>query len=204
MAHASFDERLSLVGLLIARLNVQFRKVTRQEKLLGLLYEKLKDSGEALKGPWREEPQVYLEDLVFRMGEERRKLREAELLTREEAHLREEAERMLGEVLQQIRLEHGQEGDQVYSKIQQWFSQCNDDLDMLDEHTGAMLEHAFDFTEAAFGNGQEMVIFVTELNTGGDSVRFLGNYSCERYYQYNEQLLYQEKNRKIQERISRL
>ena len=43
----------------------------------------------------------------------------------------------------------------------------------LTEHTLAALEHAFDFMEAAFGDSQEMVSFVTELNTNYYSIQFL-------------------------------
>ena len=55
---------------------------------------------------------------------------------------------------------------------------------------GERLEHAFDFMEAAFGGSQEMVLFVTELNTGFYSIEFLQEYDCERYYQYNKNLLF--------------
>lgn len=51
------------------------------------------------------------------------------------------------------------------------------------------LEHAFDFMEAAFGRGQEMVVFVTELTMLPDFVRFLSEHSCERYMIYNQELL---------------
>jgi len=44
--------------------------------------------------------------------------------------------------------------------------------------------------EAAFGGSQEMVLFVTELNTGFYSIEFLQEYDCERYYQYNKNLLF--------------
>ena len=60
------------------------------------------------------------------------------------------------------------------------------------EDCGSCLEHAFDFMEAAFGDSQEMVIFVTELNTNEYCVRFLQDYDCERYYQYNKRLLFDE------------
>ena len=46
--------------------------------------------------------------------------------------------------------------------------------------------------ETAFGNGQEMVIFVTLLNTGIYSIEFLKEYECERYYHYNKELLFDE------------
>ena len=44
--------------------------------------------------------------------------------------------------------------------------------------------------EAAFGGSQEMVLFVTELNAGFYSIEFLQEYDCERYYQYNKNLLF--------------
>ena len=34
------------------------------------------------------------------------------------------------------------------------------------------LEYAFDFMESAFGGGQELVIFITELNTSWQAVSF--------------------------------
>ena len=51
--------------------------------------------------------------------------------------------------------------------------------------------------EAAFAGSQEMVLFVTELNTGFYSVRFLQEYDCERYYRYNKELLFSEEEREI-------
>ena len=74
---------------------------------------------------------------------------------------------------------------------------------MVDE-AGQRLEYAFDFVEYAFGNSQEMTAFVTELNTNSYSIQFLQNYECERYYQYNKNLLFDEKRRNILNRIENL
>lgn len=67
-----------------------------------------------------------------------------------------------------------------------------------------MLEHAFDFIEAAFGSGQETVIFVTNLNTDYYCIRFLQQYDCERYYRYNKELLFEERSRSIETRLKEL
>ena len=64
---------------------------------------------------------------------------------------------------------------------------------------GERLEHAFDFMEAAFANGQELVIFVTGLNTGEASVEFLKEYNCERYYRYNKELLFDNQENEMKE-----
>ena len=58
--------------------------------------------------------------------------------------------------------------------------------------------------EAAFGKSQEMVLFVTELNANYYSVQFLGTYECERYYYYNQSLLFEEGSRAIEAKLDEL
>ena len=43
--------------------------------------------------------------------------------------------------------------------------------------------------ENAFPEGQEMVVFVTELTMGGDSMAFLQDNPCEIYQKYNQQFM---------------
>ena len=43
---------------------------------------------------------------------------------------------------------------------------------------------------------------MTELNANVYSVKFLQEYECERYYRYNKQLLFEEANRDLLERIN--
>ena len=51
------------------------------------------------------------------------------------------------------------------------------------------LEHAFDFMEDAFGSGEEMVVFVTELTVSGETAAFLSENECEKYDRYHRELL---------------
>ena len=48
------------------------------------------------------------------------------------------------------------------------------------------LDNAFAFLEEAFGAGQEMVIFITELTANYYSVKFISENGCEKYYSYNK------------------
>ncbi len=64
-----------------------------------------------------------------------------------------------------------------------------------------IVEYVFDFLEGAFGNSQEMVMFITELNSNPYSISFLQDCECERYYRYNKELLFDEKRRKLLERM---
>ena len=81
--------------------------------------------------------------------------------------------------------------------------EASDGYEAEKEENGARLEHAFDFMEAAFGRGQQMVIFVTELNTSQGALEFLNEYDCERYYQYNKELLFDAQEQEIKSRIEK-
>jgi hypothetical protein len=87
--------------------------------------------------------------------------------------------------------------EEVWEKVSEIFDAENEAYEVLFELCGGRLEHAFDFMEAAFGSGQEMVVFVTGLNTGFYSVDFLQEYECQRYYQYNKMLLFDDREREI-------
>ena len=49
-----------------------------------------------------------------------------------------------------------------------------------------------------------MAVFITELNTNYYSIKFLQEYECQRYYQYNERLLFNRREDEIKERIDHL
>ena len=74
----------------------------------------------------------------------------------------------------------------------------------MQESGSAVLEHAFDFLETAFGDSQEMVIFLTGLNMSEAAVAFLQTTDCERYERYNKRLLFNESDREIRDEIARL
>lgn len=63
------------------------------------------------------------------------------------------------------------------------------------------LECAFDFCETAFGEGQELVVFVTELTVNRYSAWFIGENGCDRYYKYNKGLLFRERQKGILEEM---
>ena len=69
------------------------------------------------------------------------------------------------------------------------------------ERTGRALDNAFYFMEDAFGDSQEMVSFVTELNTNYYSIQFLKENDCDMYYKYNKRLLVDEQREKLLERM---
>ena len=93
------------------------------------------------------------------------------------------------------------DGPAAWEQVRARFGQASDRYEERRICRGEMLENAFDFLESAFGDSQEMVIFVTELNTNEYCVRFLQEYECERYYQYNKRLLFDDEEQRLRARI---
>ena len=109
-----------------------------------------------------------------------------------DAYTREEAkrEKLLLEKLKAVQQEVTKDSAQrCFEAAKAGFDRQREVLVQTEEAAGAALEHAFDFMEQAFENGEEMVVFVTELTITSESARFLSEHTCERYLTYNKQLL---------------
>ena len=59
------------------------------------------------------------------------------------------------------------------------------------------LSNLFSFCEAVFGNGQEILILVTELTANYYSAHFISRYGCKEYFEHNKELLFYERQKEI-------
>ena len=226
VAKASFDERLSVTGLLLSKLTDGFKALFAENQVMELLMGQLKayrqeleradDGGMESAGQepvgqepaalgGRPQPSEILQQLAEDMEKERLRGKKNGLLGRQEERMGRRCAAILEDYAQQMRDEAVKGAAAGKDEAWQWvrgrFMGRSDDYEAWKEDLGRKLEHAFNFMEASFGNGQEMVIFVTELNTSAASVWFLEQYECERYYRYNKELLFDEQEQAIRERI---
>lgn len=205
LERAPFDERLSVMSLLLAGLNSGFKEMSEKGKRLERLqriFRRLKPKGtqgggEDAYGAEYASAAEYLEGLTAGMQAERKYKFESKLLSRAEDHLYQDVMRILEQTVQEIKADHCQTEEEVWEKVSYVFEKENEAYEGMFELWGQRLEHVFDFMEAAFGSGQEMVVFVTGLNTGFYSVEFLQEYNCSRYYQYNKMLLFDDREKEI-------
>ena len=109
--------------------------------------------------------------------------------------------RTLEKILQEMKMLSVQDADACFAKAKVFFTQENEQYEKMHQEAEQRIEYAFDFMEGAFGNSQEMVMFITELNSNAGSVAFLQESECERYYQYNKELLFDDKRKKLLEKI---
>ena len=145
--------------------------------------------------------QEKLESLLSGVAVERDYKKEAKLLNRAEDRRYQKLIRILEKYLQTLKTEHLVREGEVWQRLKVLFGEESDRYETAFNLAGKMLEHGFDFMEAAFGDSQEMVVFITGLNTSYASVHYLQNYSCERYFQYNKKLLFDSHEQEILSKI---
>ncbi len=194
---ASFDEKLSVVNLLLSGLQVEFQKVARGKALTDQWFVFLKQYRQRLLEQTAEngvENGISLYEEMLREWEaQEEKEKTSGFVTREQEkvmltlgrHIRQgkpQLEKLLGETGEKVSM-------LLFDLAREPFSKVVEELERTEAATGLALEHAFDFMEHATLTGQEMVVFVTELAMGSASAMYLAEKPCERYHKYNQELL---------------
>ena len=186
LQYAAFDERLSVVNMLIGRLGTCFKEYFLKDRFVTILYDYLK--------LYKSNLQIDL--VVCEAREKYEKLRKEEQMTKQEDHVRKQVLDTL-ESYEQLTKEEHLDGEAAFERVKELFGNEVAGREELTEHTLAALEYAFEFMEDAFGDSQEMVSFVTELNTNYYSIQFLKENDCDKYYQYNKKLLFDKQQEEI-------
>lgn len=200
--HASFDERLSVVSLILSRLTENFRKVYRSEMQTKMLFDCLKSYKSGLD--YAENGVAFFSTVLQDTIENFDTKRKAELLNREEEYAFRKTVEQLENYEQRLKKEEVPDKEACFEKIREYFAEDKSVYTDACDKAGQMLEYAFDFMELLFGESQEMVVFMTELNANLYSVQFLKEYDCPRYYQYNKNLLFDEREKNLLQRIEQL
>ena len=190
LKYAPFDERLSVVGILLGKLGELFLAYAVADRYVSLLYDYLLQIKEG----------VSLAAVCDAAQKEYDRLRKAEQLGKREDEIYRKAVGQLESYRQMAREEHLPE-DEIFSRVKEEFKKETRMREDKAKQAGRALDFAFDFMEDAFGDGQEMVAFVTELNTNYYSIQYLKEYDCDKYYRYNKRLLFDEQHEDIMGRL---
>ena len=187
--NASLDEHLSLVGLLNGKLSQLFTECYLMDSYVTKLYEYMVYYRDNLAD-------ISLKAICRKAENDLESARRSELLTGNE----EKALLRVNAFLEKIWLELGsltQEEQNLYEKVKEAFSKEADGLEEKTEAAAQTLQNVFDFMEAAFGDSQEMVAFITELNANFYSIWFIRENGSDQYYRHNKGLLFDNRQKLI-------
>lgn len=200
---APFDERLSVIGLMLSKLYDKFQLALWQDAYVTELYDALKQVKENL---FEQE-----ENNVIQVLQRTYKNREKQWLRLKVGNLLEKQEEQLkGNVL--LALEgyiHELQGkvvdaDAAFAYMKEQFEKETAERANRIEAASRALENGFLLMEEAFMNSQEMVIFITELTTNYYAGKYISEYGCEKYYKYNKEILLSNKRNELRKEIDTL
>ena len=190
---APFDEKWSLLSLLNAALQEAFRTYAKEKSLHAMLFAFLKDV--KVKNAEEQVGNKIEEEI----RNERKRLsgwREARILSSEEEGLHLSYIRGLENFSRTLKEEGG---GAEFSFLKAKFQKMEEERQEKIDEAGKMLSNALRFLGETFGEGQEMILFLTELVKSRYALLFLSDIGNDTYNQYNQYLLLKDKQKSLQE-----
>mgnify|MGYP004711999413 FL=1 len=187
--NASLDEHLSLVGLLNGKLSQLFTECYLMDSYVTKLYKYMVYYRDNLAD-------ISLKVICQKAADDLESARKSELLTANEENTLLRVNAFLEKIW--LELEGLTQSEQdIYEKAKEAFSAEADSLEEQTEAVAQTLQNVFDFMEAAFGDSQEMVAFITELNANFYSIWFIRENGSDQYYRHNKGLLFDDRQKLI-------
>ena len=198
---AAFDERLSLLGMLLDKVQGEMREAMRFADCLKELRMPLK----ALAGCAETEKLLEMLQMQGRAREKLLKsMQTAGAISDGDVYKNKFMIRFLAEAEKEVRVGDIADGAGAYAWIREKFGREAASLKEQTERIGGRLHHLFAFAERAFAAGSEMLILVTELTVHDDSARFIASFGCPDYQRHNEELMLSERQNRFMEEIGEL
>ena len=185
---ATFDERLSLMGMLLDRVNGLMREVVETSDYLKSLMAPLK-AVKVAKDPF---------DMLQIQIDARKKLMKNLKSANSLSDRDKKSSRKVIAFLEEMK------NAPEFESIKNAFDKQVEDMKGQVKVVHKRLHNLFGFIISAFGEEKELLVLVTELTAGNVSSRFISMFGCEEYTSYSKSLMISERQNDIREAIAKL
>lgn len=182
---AKFDERLSLISLILSSLEDQISETMRFEEGMKNVIADVK----AMNAP-------YAESFAQRAEYWQKQSMETDT----EAHV----ERALSTMRLERQIGSALKESDDRETLKKELRILLDSFKQMNEKAQSSLRNVFGFMEKAFGQSQEILILVSELTIRPDLAGYIYAHGCDKYYEYNDRLLFEDQQNTLNERIEAL
>ena len=199
---AAFDERLSVVNLLLDGVSNVFYQIQREREITDAWYDFLKEYRQKLKNSLQ--AKGIFETILAEKTASDEQNEKQQFVSKAQSDRARSLNEKLKECAKKIVAEEtiNIEETALFALAKEPFDAQCEKLQSLENQGIETLEHAFTFMEQAFSDGQEMVVFVTELTITPEIAVFLSEHRIERYETYKNQLLIGTKRAEILSEIA--
>ncbi len=201
---AAFDERLSLLGMLLDRVMADMKQIMEKSAYLSDLRQLLKGVGKAASGDNGQAVAAQLEKYAEGRRTVLEKQQMANALSDGDRKKHRQVIGFLEEGRRELSSAGEMQGEAAYGLVKEKYNQ---EVAQMKQDTGrvqAELHSLFVFAEKAFGEGNEMLVLVTELTVDSEGAQFIAAFGSEDYNRHSGELMLSERRDNIQEQIAAL
>ncbi len=199
---ARFDERLSLIGLMLDGVNCDVREVMGTDAVVLELLTSLKK----FKLDIVHKNTVHPSELLRGYAEDKRtditNGKQSGSLDHEGQIKLTRVATLLDELA--VKVTNANDGAEAFKVVKAEFDDKVKQLKKLADEAGSKLDNMFKFSEEVFDDSHTMLVIVTELTANIYTARFIGKYGCAEYFKHNKDLLFFERQKDILTQLDKL
>lgn len=199
---AEFDERLSIVSLLLDSVCGDMGSVDAATDVLVAVRDDLRDVKSEVKQGKSDVPALM-------EAAERKRASQLEMsvaagnISKDKRDVREREIANLEELAGLLDSSAG-DAEKDFEVIERAFSEKAAQLPKDAAAIENKLENAFSFIGKAFGDNQEMLVFTTELTSRMVSARYIAQYGSASYFAHNSDMILSDRQRDLRHRVEEL
>lgn len=189
-AGAPFDERLTVVNLILSVLQASLSRYLRQDRLVTRLHELLRQyrtSGQSLEA-------------FLLSGKQALEVKIAHgLLSPEDIQQEKQVWNRLTELELEVKARHIRQSEEQFALLRELFeADVGQRLELVSQ-IRSQLHRSFRFVRDSFGDGQEMILLVSALTRMPDALEFIRMHGSPDYLQYADLLLFRQREAELQQ-----
>lgn len=193
---AKFDERLSLLGLMLDAVINKTKSVYLFEQIQRELLDALKNVKSNILRP-NENVINLVQCQISKIQDKIDIGKKSSTLSTDKLFVFHNVISILNEYVLLLKSMQKEEGAVAFKILKEDFDSRTSSLCKKAEVVGSNLSNVFNFCEAVFGEEQEMLILVTELTMSYYGAHFISRYGCKEYFAHNKELLFYERQKEI-------
>ena len=201
--NAKFDERLSLLSLLIDGILIYLREIYMHENVIIELISAI----QSIQTDFSKTKEDFA-SVIEKQAELKRKTlftkKRASSLSEDEEDKLHGTIAILEEERELLIKEAPSDATKAFKVIKKDFEKRKKSLGKLAKDVGEKLSCLFQYCEEAFGDGQELLILVTELTLSYYGTYYISRYGCQKYFEHNKELLFYERQKEIIKEVQSL
>ena len=198
VSQGSFEEKFAVVNLLNGALDSAAAEYEKLEQFTETLYSQLLYLKSYLKKESEQDFRNRLDDFIQKQRQSLMVKVDMELISVGEHQLQEKTLKTLETYVNRVKGEHIRESQDGFDKIREYF---REEVEIRDKETKKMetkLQRAFAFIKNSFGDGQELLLFITEITGSPVLVDFIAQNGCPAYFKYSRTLLGKNREKELQ------